>query len=371
MKKIFCLIIMLLIVPTFVNAATASTSFYCGNTIRDEEQKLVKECYVMLSADSSSKIYGLEAKYNLSNASFKSIEIVDKRLKVISKSDTGFKAVYENPVSGINDLKILKAVFYVESDNCVINLQPTGWESIPKCEKRNGYYYNQNGESVSEMEYKADCGKLSCENYNGKFYNKTGVAVTEAEYKADCGLYKCEKVADKYYNDKGVAVSEKEYNEVCKTYSCEAVDGKFYNKAGAAVTEAEYKADCGLYKCEKVADKYYNDKGVAVSEKEYNKACKKYSCEIVDEEYYSKNGVVVTKEEYEKECVVKETPKCKEVDGKYYGSLGSEVTKEVYESECPGKEVKTGVNTYSYISVGLLLTIGILYKVCKKKNYFN
>ena len=202
MKKVLIVfLISLLMLPLSVRASLGA-NISCGSTITDSDNEKVRECYVIINVTDNSKFYGLSGKFNLEEASVKSVEVADSKIKMIKKTDTTFEVASENAITNVTNFKVLKVVFKIESENCVIKIEPTNWEKIPNCIKLNDYYYNSSGVSVTENEYKEDCGLFSCEEYNGKYYNKTGLAVTENEYKLDCGKFSCETYNNKYYNNK-------------------------------------------------------------------------------------------------------------------------------------------------------------------------
>lgn len=325
MKKIIFALVCLLFVPIGVNAIGVKIS--CDGETLDADNKLVKNCTVYVeSATETEKFYGIKLDWILNNATLKSAEVMDSRIKFESNTNAGF-AVKVEPVygdvedtgiyiTGFTKLNIVKASFFVtdSSKECTVNISPTAWS----CKSNNGTYYNRAGEVVTYKEFQADCGQLTCEEYNGKYYNSKGVAVSENEYKADCGKF-----------------------------SCETDNGKYYGNDGKEITKEAYEKEC-------------------LPQKEIPK------CKIEDGKYYDSEGKEVTKEAYEKACLPqKETPKCKIEDGKYYGSEGKEVTKEVYEKECPGEEVKTGIVSYTVIIIGIMVIAGTLYYHTKKRNYFN
>ncbi len=262
--------------------------------------------------------------------------------------------------------------------------------SYPKCEYKDGKYYDATGRVVSESEFKKSCNlpeeKHYCVYFDGKYYDNKGKIVTKNEYKKACQpsddeKHYCVKYKGKYYDNKGNIVSYKKYKELCEPevkHICVKYNGDYYDSEGNIVSYSKYKESCGQedkHYCVYYNGSYYDDNGDKVNYSEYKTACMPYEpeekhycvyyngsyyddegnkvtyskykeacfpsepevhkCEKYDGKYYDKNGNIVTKVNYIISC---QAPKCKIIDGYYFGKTGKHVTKATYEKECKPAE---------------------------------
>ena len=74
------------------------------------------------------------------------------------------------------------------SDGYCVTIRVTGATSTPKCEYKDGKYYDKNGNIVTKSEYEADCDTTpKCKIENGKYYDNKGNVVTKEAYEEACG----------------------------------------------------------------------------------------------------------------------------------------------------------------------------------------
>ena len=210
----------------------------------------------------------------------------------------------------------------------------------PKCRVVNGYYFGKNGNNVSKSTYEYECTSsqtYTCEYKNGSYYDRNGNNVSEVDYIISCQAPKCKIVNGFYFGKNGNNVSKTTYNKECTTspsYTCEYRNGKYYNKNGKVVSEVDYIISCQAPKCKVVNGYYFGKDGDNVSKSTYEAECTTpttYTCEYRNGKYYNKNGKVVSEVEYIISC---QAPKCKIVNGYYFGKNGNNVSKSTYESEC-------------------------------------
>ena len=121
----------------------------------------------------------------------------------------------------------------------------------------------------------------------------------------------CKYVNGKYYDNNGNSVSELTYLKICEAPVCRKVNGYYFDSKGNNVTKYKYEKDCNgkptpSYKCEYKNGKYYDSKGNVVSKVDYLISCEKPKCKIIDGYYFGKNGSQVSKSTYEKQCKPKE-----------------------------------------------------------------
>lgn len=280
MKRIMMFIILLvtLILPIKVNAGIKNTTS-CDKQRVDENNKLVRDCYIDITLTDTTKLYKIEGKLEFNNSSLKSIEALDSRLIMVN--DKPDNIVFKSTTAIKNEkIRLAKVTIYIalEGAECNTKWQPTQY----------GINY-------------------SCDIIDGNYYDLNGVLTDFATYDKQCNHY-CEKVDDIYYGKNGNVVDEKTYDKECNKHYCEIIDNNFYDNNGNVVTEKEYNKACGKYSCVIVDNEYFNSKGNIVSEKEFNKDCGKYSCVIVDDEYYDETGKIVDKETWEQMCTIPENP---------------------------------------------------------------
>ena len=186
------------------------------------------------------------------------------------------------------------------------------------CEYKNGKYYDNNGNRVSELTYIKICEAPVCKKVNGYYFDSRGNNTTKYKYEKDCSskptptTYKCEYKNGKYYNKKGKVVSKLDYLISCEKPVCKKIDGYYFGKYGKSVSKSTYEKECTskptptTYKCEYKNGKYYNKNGKVVSKLDYLISCEKPVCKIIDEYYFGKYGKSVSKSTYEKQCNPKE-----------------------------------------------------------------
>lgn len=74
------------------------------------------------------------------------------------------------------------------SDGYCVTIRVTGATATPKCEYKDGKYYDKNGNIVTKSEYEADCNTTpKCKIENGKYYDNKGNVVTKEAYEEACG----------------------------------------------------------------------------------------------------------------------------------------------------------------------------------------
>ena len=74
------------------------------------------------------------------------------------------------------------------SDGYCVTIRVTGATATPKCEYKDGKYYDKNGNIVTKSEYEADCSTTpKCKIENGKYYDNKGNVVTKEAYEEACG----------------------------------------------------------------------------------------------------------------------------------------------------------------------------------------
>ena len=186
------------------------------------------------------------------------------------------------------------------------------------CEYKNGKYYDNNGNRVSELTYIKICEAPVCKKVNGYYFDSKGNNTTKYKYEKDCSskptptTYKCTYKNGKYYNKNGKIVNKVDYLISCEKPVCKKIDGYYFGKYGKSVSKSTYEKQCTSkptstsYKCEYRNGKYYNKNGKTVSKLDYLISCEKPACKIIDEYYFGKYGKSVSKSTYEKQCNPKE-----------------------------------------------------------------
>ena len=241
----------------------------------------------------------------------------------------------------------------------------------PKCENKNGKYYDRNGNIVSEVNYIISCQAPKCQMVNGYYFGKNGDSVTKSRYESECSetpSYKCTYARGNYYDINGNVVNEVNYIISCQAPVCRKVNGYYFGKYGTNVSKSTYESECTTptpsYKCTYANGNYYDINGNVVNEINYIISCQAPVCRKVNGYYFGKYGTNVSKATYESECttptpsykctyangnyydingnVVSEinyiiscqAPVCRKVNGYYFGKYGTNVSKATYESEC-------------------------------------
>ena len=217
---------------------------------------------------------------------------------------------------------------YYGKDGKVVDFATYKDDCLKICKQEDDKYYGKDGSVVDKETYMDQCTTPICSIKNNQYYGKDGKVVDEATYKNDC-LKICKQENDKYYGKDGTVVDKDTYMDQCTTPVCSIKNGKYYGKSGTVVDEATYKDDC-LKICKIEGNDFYGSNGQKVDEATYKDQCTTPVCAIKNGEYYGKNGQKVDESTYRDECL----NICKVVDGKYYGSNGEEVTEDRYKDEC-------------------------------------
>lgn len=221
-------------------------------------------------------------------------------------------------------------------DRCYVmfRLYSPTFEKRNTCEIVNGYYYNKEGDSVTEAEYRKSCLMCKKDDSAGKYYGLDGRDLSSyEEWYNECGDKKyCEIEGDTYYGKDGTIVNKLKYYEDCRNPRCEIiVDGntkEYYDTDGKKTTEDGYHASC--FNCKIDGDTYYGKDGKEVSKFEHEKQCDEHICEILsDGTHFDKNGKEVTEAEYNRSCL-----SCTKAGDKYYDKDGDEVSESQYLLSC-------------------------------------
>ena len=147
-------------------------------------------------------------------------------------------------------------------------------ETKPNCEKRNGKYYDKDGNVVTELIYQKNCLKNYCKILSdGTFYGKDGSIVSENKYKEECEKSDsqktpvCEERDGKYYDENSNAVSELDFQKRCMINICKILsDGTHYGANDNEIPEGEFIAEC-----ESEGKPYVKDNEFGVIDKGHNK----------------------------------------------------------------------------------------------------
>ena len=190
----------------------------------------------------------------------------------------------------------------------VTPVYPSDGEDTFKCVYKNGKYYDKHGYKTSEVEYIQSCMTPRCENVYGYYFDSNGRNVTKYAFEKDCKSErpKCQYKNGNYYDRTGNRVSEVDYIISCQSPKCEKVNGYYFGKTGKHVSKPTYEKECKTptptYKCVYKNGKYYDKNGNNVSEVDYIISCQSPKCEKVNGYYFGKTGKHVSKSTYEKEC---------------------------------------------------------------------
>ena len=243
--------------------------------------------------------------------------------------------------------------YYDNNGNRVSELTYIKICEAPVCKKVNGYYFDSRGNNTTKYKYEKDCTskptptKYKCEYRNGKYYNEDGKVVSKLNYLISCEKPVCKKIDEYYFGKYGKSVSKSTYEKQCTSkptptkYKCEYRNGKYYNEDGKVVSKLNYLISCEKPVCKKIDEYYFGKYGKSVSKSTYEKQCTSkptptsYKCEYRNGKYYNANGKVVSKLDYLISC---EKPKCKIIDEYYFGKYGKSVSKSTYEKQCNPKE---------------------------------
>ena len=253
----------------------------------------------------------------------KAYHIVIASRKTVWSPSTVLLGTFE--FSKVDSGDVCKAIFSLEANPSFVQRH--------ECEIVNGYYYNKEGDSVTETEYRKSCLMCKKDDSAGKYYGIDGRDLSSyTEWDNECNEHSCAVVGDTYYGKDGSVVNKLKYYEDCRNPRCEIiVDGntkEYYDTDGKKTTEDEYRVSC-LY-CEIIGDTYYGKDGKEVSKFEHEKQCNEHICEILsDGTHFDKNGKEVTEAEYNKSCL-----SCTKAGDKYYDKDGDEVSESQYLLSC-------------------------------------
>lgn len=114
------------------------------------------------------------------------------------------------------------------------------------CEYKKGYYYNSNGEIVSELEYIKSCNNPTCTKIQGYYFGINGNSITKSQYDKECNNidYSCKQINTHYYDINGNEVSELNYLKSCKRPICTIIDGYYFGINGNSITKTKYQEEC-------------------------------------------------------------------------------------------------------------------------------
>lgn len=276
MKKIIFIIFLALFIvsPTIANASL-KTLTPCDEPIVDESGRKIKTCYLDLQITGNTEFQTVSGTITLTNTTYKSEpETVDSRVKM-SKSGNSYVFTTTNSIKN-ETIRLAKFTIYFATNGkeCNAEWSPNEY-NVYYCENKNGYFYDLNGNIVSETEYNKQCKTHSCEIVDGTYFDKNGKVVSETEY-----------------------------NKQCKTHSCEIIDGTYFDKNNNIVTKADYEKQCTTPSCKIIDGIYYDKNGKAVTETEYDKQCNVHYCKIIDGTFFGKNGNIVSKLDWESQCQI-------------------------------------------------------------------
>ena len=370
MKKAFYIILLalLILLPNKVNAGI-KTTMSCDEKRMDETlQHQIKTCYIDITITDEDALYSVNGTFTLINTSLKgNIEAVDKRIKITNNNLSNLTFVSETPIKN-ETIRIAKYTVYLAENGkeCRVLWDPKNYGRNYSCTIENGYYYDKNGNSVTENEYNKQCKPHYCEVIDETYFDKDGKIVDKTEYSIQCEKHSCEVIDNTYFGKDGKIVDKTEYSIQCEKHSCEVIDNTYFGKDGKVVDKTEYSIQCEKHSCEVIGNTYFDKDGNKVNKTEYSKQCEKHSCEIVDGIYFGKEGTSVTDIEYDKQC---NKHYCKIIDGTYFGKNGNIISKAKYNIECPADNPKTSSNgIFGYILIGTLITTFISIVLCFKQN---
>ena len=121
----------------------------------------------------------------------------------------------------------------------VTPVYPSDGEDTFKCVYKNGKYYDKHGYKTSEVEYIQSCVTPRCENVYGYYFDSNGRNVTKYAFEKDCKSErpKCQYKNGNYYDRTGNRVSEVDYIISCESPKCEKVNGYYFGKTGKHVSK--------------------------------------------------------------------------------------------------------------------------------------
>ena len=246
MKKfIYTIIIVIaLFIPVIANASI-KTLTPCDEPFIDESGRKVKTCYLDLEISGSSSFQTTSGTLTLTNTTFKSEpETIDSRVKVIRDGDN-----YTFTTTSIiknETIRLAKFTLYFATNGkeCKAEWNPSREFPIYYCENKNGYYYDLNGNIVSETEYNKQCNRHSCEIIDGIYYDKNNNVVSKEEYEKQCTTPSCKIIDGIYYDKSGKAVTEVEYDKQCNVHYCKILDGTYFGSNGSIVSKAVWESQC-------------------------------------------------------------------------------------------------------------------------------
>ena len=341
-KILFIMLINLIIIFPFKTVMAGidySNGVVCDDLVDLDDGNVSKKCKINLNVVNGKTYYNkINVKLTLTNLIIHEIN-VNKGWTLTRDSDNNLYFSSYLPSFEIGRYEIGTMVLYKVKKAELCSLE---YEYVPSiinrsCTVENNYYYDHNGELISELEYEKECLPHSCEILSdGTKFGKDGNKVDDLTYSKECLTHKCEILSDgtKYGKD-GNKVDDLTYSKECLTHKCEILsDGTKYGKDGNKVDDLTYSKECLTHSCEILSDgtKFGKD-GKIVDDLTYSKECLPHSCEILsDGTIFGKDGDIVNRLVYEKEC---QENKCVVLsDGTIYGASGSIVNKLTYEKEC-------------------------------------
>ena len=339
MKKLIYIftIALFIILPCNVNAAL-EVNPHCDD-IKTDGKNQFKTCYIDIKVTEDTTLYSTSGKFTMINTSLKgNIEAGDKRIKITNSNLDNLTFVSETPIKN-ETVRIAKFIIYLATngEKCIVQWEPKTYGTNYSCTFENGYYYDKNGNSVTETEYNKQCKPHYCEIIDNTYFDKSGNIVDKNEYSKQCEKHYCEVIDNTYFDKNGNVVDKNEYSKQCEKHSCEIIDNTYFDKNGNIVDKNEY-----------------------------SKQCEKHSCEIVNGVYFGKNGNIVTDKEYDKQC---NKHFCKIIDGTYFGKNGDLISKAEYNVQCPTDNPKTSGNSiFGYALIATLISTFISIILCIKQN---
>lgn len=250
-KLLFTILIGLsILIPRNVFASMKTTT-PCDEVKRDEQMKQIKTCYIDIEISGDTTFYGVNGELKFYNTSMKgNIEAVDQRIKITD--DNLANLIFTTNTKITNEtIRIAKFTVYLAPDGteCKVSWMPKEYEINYSCIIKNNYFYDKNGNVVSEEEYNKQCKPHYCEIIDGTYFDKSGNATTETEYNKQCKpvepkYYTCEIISGVYYDKTGNIVTNEEYDKQCNAHYCKVLDGTYFGKNGDIISKLDYDVQC-------------------------------------------------------------------------------------------------------------------------------
>ena len=246
MKKIIYIlsIALFIILPSTVNAGIKTTT-PCDERKSDGKNQ-IKTCYIDITVTDDTALYSVSGEFTMINTSLKGeIEAVDKRIKITNKHLTNLTFVSETAIKN-ETIRIAKFTIYLASNGqeCKVQWKPEEYGRNYSCSIENGYFYDKNGNSVSELEYNKQCKPHSCEIVGDTYFDKNGNVVSKNEYSKQCEKHSCEIINGVYFDKNGNSVTDLEYDKQCNPHYCKIIDGTYFGKNGDIISKNEYNVQC-------------------------------------------------------------------------------------------------------------------------------